>query len=208
MAEIFLNISYVALMAAAFTRTLRYLRMLLVVGSVFFIIYGITQNIVSMIIWNLITGGIHLARLVRDERSQRAVTLADDERAIRDRMFPGVSDFDFNVLWQMGETRIYSRATVIQRGQLPDSVMLVLDGLLEIRRDGELMRGLRAGSLVGEMSMVSGTVANVDVVAAGDVTVHEWQHRQIHSLDQLHPPAAKAFRELLTQNLAAKAKPL
>jgi len=205
-ADILLSISYVSLIAAAFTRTLRILRILLVVGAVFFIIYGAVQNIPSMIVWNILIGGVHLVRLVRDEVSQKSVTLSPEEQELRDRMFPDLGDFDFNVLWQMGETRTYSQATLIERGQLPDTVMLVLDGMIEVRREGQVMRGLRVGSLVGEMSLVSGTVANVDVVATSAVTVHEWQHRQITSLDQIHPPSAKAFRDLLTQNLAAKAK--
>lgn len=201
-----LNAAYVALMASTFTRRLAPLRAMLVLAALAFVVYGIVEDIPSMVLWNIAIGGMHAFRILRDYREQNAVELTDGEVALRDEFFPGLGDFDFHILWGMGEDHHCHDQVLIEYGTMPQTVGLVLAGTVVVERDGTAFRGLRRGALVGEMSYVSGTVADVDVVAQGDVTLRRWDHRQLASLDHVHPSSGRAFKDLLSRDLVNKAR--
>lgn len=206
LADIVLNLSYIALLGSTFTRTVNWLRVLLVIGAIFFVIYGSMQGIRSMIVWNIAIGGMHLVRLLRDLAAQRAVELSADEIEVRDAYFPDLRDFDFGVLWAMGTPVSYADEPVIEEGSLPTFVLMVLRGHLAIERNGDVVRGVRRGGLVGEMSFVSGQAADVRVLARGDVTGHLWDQRQLASLEQVNPASSRAFRAHIERDLVAKAR--
>jgi len=202
-----LNLAYLALLASTMTRTIVWLRSALVSAAIFFVFFGAIEHLSSMIFWNVLIGGMHLLRLTRDLAAKRAVTLSPEERATRDELFAELSDFEFHALWQMGSERTYGHGDmVVSRGDLPDTVALILDGFAHVRRQNEVVRGLRRGALIGEMSFVSASPASVDVVAAGVLRVRSWPQQTLVTLDQLHPPAARAFRDYVASNLAAKAR--
>jgi hypothetical protein len=206
MDQIVLNAGYVLLVTAAFTRTLGRLRLLLIGASIALGAYGAVVGVWSMVVWNLIIGGIHAFRLARDAIATRAIALTDDERAIRDQYLPGCTDFNFNTLWGMGVTVNHDGTTVIAADSQPDSVSMVLVGEAVISDDGAEVGRVRPGGLLGEMSYVSGDRATVDVVADGALTVRQWDQRHLRALEQAHPPAAKAFDQLVAKDLAAKAR--
>lgn len=201
-----LNLAYVALLASTQTRTISWLRGVLIAGSICFISFGAIEGITSMIIWNIVIGGLHLARLVRDHATRRSVVLSRSECATRDDLFPEMSDFEFNLLWRLGSEKRFEDTKIIGRGEKPAFVGVILDGVVEIRREGQTFRGLRRGALIGEMSFVSGAPASVEVVAVGQVTMHSWQQQEVKSLEQVHPAAARRFRDYVSENLAAKAR--
>lgn len=206
LAFVLLNAAYLALLGSTFTRTLVRLRTMLVAAAVAFVIYGILESIPSMIAWNIVIGSMHLFRIARDFRQQRSVRLTADESAARDEFFPELGDFDFHLLWCMGASASYDDQILIHRGSTPDNVWLVLEGTATIEADGVVSRGIRRGGLLGEMSFVSGQPAEVDVAARGPLVVRQWDQRHLSSLDQVHPASARAFRELLSRDLVAKAR--
>ena len=206
-AVIVLNIAYVALLTSTFTRAITRLRFMLILASVAFIIFGVLENIVSIVLWNIVIGSLHLFHIVRDYYQQRSVTLAPAEQIERDQFFPGLCDFDFHLLWCMGRDLEYTDAVLVHADEEPDTVSLVLDGIVVVEdKQGEVVRGLRRGALVGEMSFVSGEPAAFDVRAQGTAVVKQWDQRQLASMDQLHPASARAFRELISRDLVAKAR--
>ena len=204
METLILNAAYVALLGSSFTRTVTWLRLLLVAAAAAFIVYGTVENIRSMVVWNIIIGSMHMFRVIQDKRRQDSVVLTPDECALRDEHFPGVSDFDFNLIWKLGEFVEYAQGQIIiAKGSRPDHVGMLLSGNVSIPDIADLGRG----DALGEMSFVSGEVAHVDVVAQGWVEMHRWEQRELRSLEQIHPPSARAFEQMLNKALVAKLKP-
>lgn len=201
-----LNAAYVMLVGSALTRTVSWLRVMLTLGSVAFVVYGAIEGIKSMVVWNIVIGAMHLVRLVRDHLQQRAVELTPGEEQARDEFLPDLSDFDFNLLWAMGEQVDYRDEVVILAGSLPSTVSVVLEGTALIERTGELIRGVRRGGLLGEMSFVSGEPAGVSVRVEKPLTVHQWRQRDLESLAQLRPACARAVERMIARDLAAKTR--
>jgi len=206
-ADLVVNFAYVALFASTFTRTVTWLRSMLVVAAIAFIVFGSIEGIWSIVAWNIAIGSMHAFRIARDILQQRSVALTNDEESLRDEFFPGLSDFDFNMLWSMGQQVGYSDEVVIAQQSLPQTTSLVLSGTAVIEQNNQVVRGIRRGGLLGEMSLVSGRPSEVNVIARGGVVVHQWDQRHLTSLDQVHPASARAFRELLQRDLVEKARP-
>lgn len=204
--SIFLNLAYVALLSSTFTRTVSRLRVMLVAGAALFVAFGLAIDNTAMVVWNILIGGLHLARLIKDERSQRRVTLTRGEALHRDAYFPTLSDFDFNLLWHMGAPVEYCNEAVLARGERPQMVSLILEGQAEIWSDGEVVRTVGVGGLLGEMSFVSPGPSAVNVRSAERLVTREWRQRDLASLDQLRPSVARALNAYISRDLAAKAR--
>lgn len=202
---IVINAAYIALLGSTFTRTLNWLRALLICGSVMFVTYGLIEGIRSMVVWNLITGTLHTTRIVKDLTARRSVKLSAEEAVIRDQSFPGLDDFDFHALWGLGRAYNADNTVFIEEGSQPEHVMLLVTGQVHVERDGSVISKLGRGSLVGEMSFASGEAANATVTADGPVTMHGWGQRDLAMLAQLNPASSRAFDALLARDLAAKA---
>lgn len=201
-----LNAAYVILLGSTFTRTVSWLRVMLTLGAVGFVVYGAFEGIKSMVAWNVAIGGMHLARLLRDHHQQRQVQLTPAEQTIRDEFLPTLSDFDFNLLWAMGERSEHTDEVMIAAGSRPTTVSIVLDGTALIERNGEVIRGVRRGGLLGEMSFVSGELAGVSVRAKQTLVVHQWRQQDLESLAQVRPVCARAVEQMIGRDLAAKAR--
>lgn len=202
--ELILNGAYIALLISAFTRTLTWLRIMLIVAAAVFIVFGIVEDIWTMVAWNILIGGMHLTRIVRERRQRGLVVLTQEEQAIRDEFFAELSDFDFHLLWCLGEPTTFNNELIIEAGTIPEAVLLVVHGAAGIEHQGDRFAGVGRGGLLGEMSYVSSTPADVDVRAVGELEVHRWDKRRLASLDHVHPSAGRAFRELIEQNLVRK----
>jgi len=198
--------AYVALVSSSFTRTMRPLRLLLIAGACCFIVFAVIEQIWSMVAWNVLIGAMHGFRLVRDDLQQRSIRLSETETAIRRRFFPDLNDFDFHVLWSAGSPVVVNNEVVIAAGTTPTTVSLIVSGIAEVERNGQVVRGIRRGGLLGEMSMVSGKPADVSVFARGELVLHQWSQRQLKTLDQLSPGSARSFRRLINRDLALKAR--
>lgn len=203
---VILNLAYVALLGSTFTRTLTRLRLLLIVGGLCFIVFGLIIGNASMVIWNIATSSLHTYRVIKDERAKRSVKLSPEEAALHQELFPDLSAFDFNLLWRMGRKVEYVDELMIVMGETPDFVALILDGYAEIWERDERIRVLRCGALLGEMSYASGLPSAVDVRSHGRLVVHEWAQQDLRSLDQLRPTAANAIRDYVSGALAVKAR--
>jgi CRP-like cAMP-binding protein len=70
------------------------------------------------------------------------------------------------------ELTLEAGETLIRYGEDHPALYLLRTGVLEVRRDGELLAELTdPGSVVGELSLLLGTPASADVVAAGPAVV-------------------------------------
>lgn len=205
-AVVILNIAYIALLLATLARTITWLRFVLVCASIAFITFGILEGIWSMVAWNVLIGGMHLYWVIADQFRERSVDLSGRQLAVRDEFFPALSDLHFHAFWMKGTKVVVTDEHLIHNGQRPTTVSLILDGIAVIERSGEIVCGVRRGALLGEMSLVSGQASEVDVLARGKLVMRQWDQRAITKLDKENPEAARAFRTLLSQDLAAKAR--
>lgn len=204
LSTLIINVAYVALFASTFTQTIPRLRSFLVVAAICFIVFGSMVGNWSMVAWNVVTGVLNSRQLIIHARRRRSVVLNAEDESFRQRWFEDLDVFDFASLWSMGEDVRLEDERMIEGGEENNSLWLVVEGVVEVRPDGDPFR-LEAGSLVGEMSLVSGNPATADVDAIGSVRLRQWSHERLKTLDELNPRAGRAFQRFLARELAVKA---
>ena len=155
--------------------------------------------------WNIPFGLIHMVQIYRLFSARWAVDLDEEEQAIHARLFPTLDDVNFNELWSLGrEELIDGHQKMIVCDERTDRLMLVIDGEVEVTtRAGEVVR-LGALQVVGEMSLVSGEVANATVESCDPIRVRTWSHRELIELGERNNEIKQAGLLLIGQQLASK----
>lgn len=199
-----LNVAYLVLVSATFTRRILWLRGALVVSAALFVAFGLLTENWTMVFWNALAGLLHGRQAHRYIRSQRGLDLSPAEAAIRAAWFPDVDSFDFQTLWTMGETNDYHLTALASEGEAQTSLMLILEGSAVVDVGGDEVGIVKSGDLVGEMSFISGAPANATVTCQDTVRVREWDQERLRALDHLNPSAASALRGRIQDNLAQK----
>ena len=118
-----------------------------------------------------------------------------------------LSDSALTTLIRSGRTRQYSAGAIIcRRGDIGDSVLVVLSGSLRIRNtthDGRDvgLNFLGVGDVAGEIAVLDGGERTADIVALEDAEVFVIQRREILPILTTHPQAMLAIVEVLCDKL-------
>ncbi|MBF0289566.1 MAG: cyclic nucleotide-binding domain-containing protein [SAR324 cluster bacterium] len=96
---------------------------------------------------------------------------------------------------------------ILQAGQINQNVYLLIEGQASVFVDGEWVISLKAGDIVGEMSVISAQPCSASVIAATDVElfcIHARDINQFSSLDSddLQNALYRIFAAVLTDKLA------
>lgn len=170
-----LNLAYVLLLAAAFCGSLNRVRTLLVLAATSFVLYGAIQAISSMVVWNLVIGGLNFQRLMTGLWSEAAVRLTPEQETVRGRFFRNVAPADFLKLWTLGEDVRYVDDLIVTAGSTPDRLHLVLRGTVRVKQDGAVLAVLGSGSVIGHVEPRPFSSPSADWEALGAVWLRSWR---------------------------------
>lgn len=199
-----LNLGYVALVAASFTRAMIRLRTLLIAAAFLLAAFAAIENITSMMLWNAAIGTSHTVTLARELWLRKRQRLVDNEASLAEQTFPTLDDADLFAVWSAGTERLHRDAQLTTAGTQTDEVALVITGSVEIRRDSRVLARLTSGSLIGEMSFARDGVASADAFACGAVWLRVWTTESLARLAKTNPAASVAFTQLIQRDLANK----
>jgi CRP-like cAMP-binding protein len=85
-------------------------------------------------------------------------------------MTPAAALFDLSSGWP--ELRVAEGEVVLHEGGSSDRLLVLVDGALEVRRDGEVVATIdQPGACIGEIGLLLGTANTADVVATAPSTL-------------------------------------
>lgn len=204
LAVVVLNVAYAIYMSTSLFKDIVGLRVTLILTSIAFVTYGIIDNSLSIILWNVGFGLAHSLQLARHFNDRRQIELSDESRRFQASLFPELDDYDFFVLWSLGQDKTFANSVLIEEDDTVDVLMLVRSGAVTVERSGQLVSTLGPGQLVGEMSFVTGNTAAGTVRAAGEVHVRVWPQSQVRALELLNPSAHSAMQQAIGRSLTRK----
>jgi len=88
------------------------------------------------------------------------------------------------------ERRVKAGKVLIKQGQWGHDVLLVLDGELEVQRDGEVLAVQGPGEIAGEVAVLTDSRRNATVVARTDTVLGVIEYSQVHALVDANPVLA------------------
>lgn len=206
MAYALVNMGYFLMFLALAAKDILFLRSILIFGQLSLVSYGYFFDNQWVSYWNLLFFGINsfqIARLLR-ERSQ--IELPAELTDLYRRVFSSMSSREFLTFWNMGRTERREVGQMIQEGAHQRELVLILSGVLNVVKSGEVMAQLTRGSFVAEMSFFTGKPASADVFADGAVEYIVWNQEKLRNLNQINPQLFIKIQNVLGRDLAGKIK--
>lgn len=75
-----------------------------------------------------------------------------------------------------------------------DMAYILLDGEVEVRKDGQSVATMGPGSIFGEMAMINHTLRSASIIAITPISALRLDHETLAKLFQDHPAWADALR--------------
>jgi len=164
LAPYLVHIGYSLMLLALLARDVLWLRGLLVVAQANLCLYSYFRGIESIAAWNAVFVLINTVWVIRILRERRAVLLPPELEQIRLRHFLALDPPDFLRLWRMGQRQTLSDAPLTSQGEAVPALYFLLRGTVAVRQAGREVVRLGAGDFVAEMSLLTGALAEVELM--------------------------------------------
>lgn len=207
MSSIFIHSGYVLMFAALVVRDILWLRAILIAAQSSLLTYGVFAGNNAVIFWNGLLPAINIIQIIRLANERRPIALSGGLQSIYERTFSSLRPREFLYLWNMGSEITTENQNLITRGQKQKDIALILNGKVNILRDGNSIARLGRGSFIAEMSFLTGKPATADVRAVGKVSLLSWPQNKLHHLQSMNTPLFIKFQNILGKDLARKVNP-
>lgn len=202
------NVSYVLFAFSYLVTNMLWLRLLAIVGllteAIYFYIAG-SGSLWVAIGWSavfLLINAVQSVRLVREMRSTR---LSADEQVLKADTFAAMSLLSFRRLMQAGRWVTLPPGAVLTVQHTPVTHLRVLvRGLATVEADGKAVALVRAGGIVGEMSLLTGNAASATVTVTQEAHLFEVEVATLKQLLAKQDELRSEFHQTLGSELTAK----
>lgn len=201
-----INIAYFFYVGATIPKRIVPLRIMLIIASVVFIVYGLIADNRSVIVWNLLFGFPQLYQLLREIRAQKSVELTSEEEAVRAARFGAMSSRDFLTFWNIGEERTTEAGLLITQHEQNEQLVLIVSGNATVSIDGQHVADRGPGNLLGEASFVTGEPATATVAMSGGALIRVWPYDKLDALTRAQPDVSASLLSTFARELSLKIK--
>ena len=206
--SIFGNLSF-ALSALSFLmQDMSRLRLIAIVSAMFgvFYNYNVAENPLWLVIFWLSTFmTINLSMLVAEHIRNKSAKFNKDEQELFETLFPELSAFEFLQLLNAGSWKtIRSRERFISAQKLNFKLALIWRGQAKVLKGKKVAANLKRGTLIGEISFLTGEKPTADVLLEPGSLIFAWDHEKLRRWLSKNSDAASIFQRLITSDLAAK----
>ena len=206
--SIFGNLSF-ALSALSFLmQDMSRLRLIAIVSAMFgvFYNYNVAESPLWLVIFWLSTFmTINLSMLVAEHIRNKSAKFNKDEQELFETLFPELSAFEFLQLLNAGSWKtIRSRERFISAQKENFKLALIWRGQAKVLKGKKVAANLKRGTLIGEISFLTGEKPTADVLLESGSLVLVWDHEKLRQWISKNSDAAISFQRLMTSDLAAK----
>ena len=203
-----LNIGFFFNFIALAFREILWIRILLTMGYLlrFFTQYLYESNINSSI-WMIIFVVINLIQIIQILNERRKRHIEPKIVDLFETIFKSFTSYEFLTFWKKGVIKTFEpNALIINEGEKQYSMLLILDGEVDVLKDNKVITYLSRGHFVGEISFVSKEETIADVKAKTHVTYIMWTKKQIEDLKRDNKVFWIKLQNILMKDMIGKIK--
>lgn len=198
-----LNIGYGVNLVALTVRDVLWIRTVLLPAQLSFLVWGAMLGYVSTVAWNVLFIGINIYQIVRILLERRPIELPDDLADIYER-FAEMTRREFLLFWEMGTIRHARDERFVHEGERPRELMLITEGVVEVKKGERSVAKLARGSFVAELSFLTQEPASACVYALGDVGYNSWNQQKLNRLRKINPELFLKIQRILGRDVTDK----
>lgn len=181
-----------------------WLRMVLVIGALFYILTGLSLGIGSMVWWHVGYAVINISHITIILFNNSGIGLTEPARWIYVERFTSLKPREFQRILTINGAQAVTGGRLLQDGEPNDRLMLIISGEVEVRKSGAGVRRLGVGSFVGEMSVLTGSPVSSDVFAINRVEYRYWTLEDLRRLESKQLPLYNRFMMVVGRDLVEK----
>jgi hypothetical protein len=157
------------------------------------------------IFWISLFMVINSARIIGLYSEQRSVSFSEDEKELYQTMFREFSPVEFMKLMRLANWKKIPQNEIIAReGEEFESLKLLFNGEVIIKKGGKDIARARDGAMIGEMSFLQGGNATATVQAAQPCRCIVWPKEELKSLLKRNPTMDIAMNHVFSMDLTRK----
>lgn len=197
----------ILLLVAYTVRDVMWLRLFAVASSLIAIPYFLYQPkpLWEALGWSVLFAGINAYKAWRLYLERRPIRLTDEEEKVRRLAFGDLHPREVLRILSIGS---WATAGVgerlLEHGKPVQSVSLIVDGKVELTKEGRLLGALGAGEIVGSALVLSGSAPEVDAVTMEPARTVRWDVETLQTYLDAHPETRIVMQRHLTRDLAGK----
>ena len=158
-----------------------------------------------VIFWLGVFMAIHAVRVIEIIRERQGVKFTDEERELHATVFQGFDAVEFMRLLNLAERTVFAAGdTLLEAGIHANRLFIILDGAVDITRDGDRIATLQSGAAVGEISFLRNAPTTATAIAAETTRCLAFPAGDLRSLLARYPSMRLSMTGLLSGDLAAK----
>ena len=205
--DYFIHAANVLLLVAYSVRDILWLRLFAVGASVISIPYFLLQPTMlrAPLVWTVVFAGINLFQSWRLFVERRPVQLSPEEEEVRRLVFGDLPSRKVLQVLNIGSwTTTAAGDRLIVSGTLPDAILLIIRGTVQVTRNGQVLGELHAGDFVGSGLILTGVPPDVDAVTTVPVRALRWEVATLEKYLAANPEARAVMQRHLVRDLAGK----
>jgi len=206
--SLLLNIGFLLNLIALGFREILWIRILLTLGYFLrFITQSIVEQNMNSSFWMIVFVIINLYQIIRIFNERRKRYIEPKIFDIYETVFNSLSTFEFLTFWKSGIIKnVEGGNTIIQKDEKLKSILLLINGKVNVKSNGHTIAYLPRGSFIGEISYITKEGATADVIADGDATYIEWTNKGLKSIQLNNKIFWTKIQNILLKDLIIKLK--
>lgn len=194
------------LIALAYTmRNMLYLRLLAIVSSVFIMVYYLSLEGWTGVIWQTVFIAINLIQVARIIAERFQLNLTAEQEQIYKDVFAYIPPFEFKKLMKISHFAQADPGDIlIEQGSKVIYLMMIWQGVVHVIIDGKTVAECKKGKLLGEMSFISNKPATATVQVMEPTRYVIWLQDDLRQLLQDNPDMQVSMQRVFTQDLLNK----
>jgi len=206
--SLLLNIGFLLNLIALGFREILWIRILLTLGYFLrFITQSIVEQNMNSSFWMIVFVIINLYQIIRIFNERRKRYIEPKIFDIYETVFNSLSTFEFLTFWKSGIIKnVEGGNTIIQKDEKLKSILLLINGKVNVKSNGHTIAYLPRGSFIGEISYITKEGATADVIADGDATYIEWTNKELKLIQLNNKIFWTKIQNILLKDLIIKLK--
>jgi hypothetical protein len=205
------HIASVLTLVAYLLKDILWLRFLTILASIAGIIFNYfvpATPLWAVIWWNVVFIIINVVQILIIIKDRSGVSFTEEEQELYETLFKNFEPFEFMKLLRIGRwTNAKPGQSLTIEGQPVSDVILIYNGLVSIEVGGEEIRQMKDGTLIGEISFITGGVATATVRALEPTRYMAWPKEEMRHLLKRNPSMRFAMETVFSQELSRKLTP-
>ncbi|MCB1138141.1 MAG: cyclic nucleotide-binding domain-containing protein, partial [Leptospiraceae bacterium] len=156
---ILLHAANAIVLLAFLFKDILWLRLIMVVSSVFMIGYGRFTDQDLLAGWEVLFLAINAYHIAVLFKEREPLKLQGKLGEIHKQVFHEFSERDFLKLWNFGQDRVYEGNIIVRQGEAPEYLLFIVDGHAKVVRGRKTIVALNSFDFIAEMSFLTGQAA-------------------------------------------------